>query len=172
MRASQHSLAGAEVRQTTPSYSNCRGEARGEAADALVRIEQYLRERLVPQHGAQDHARVERDVGILVPVSLSLSRQLDAAHTASRESQMDAPCQCGKDRVFLGAQMLDCRPACADLSPQEVVENLRDVLSCLWEGRRSSSELGVAVAGPAEQERTSNSKRQMCRTRRCRRSFA
>jgi hypothetical protein len=37
-------------------------------ADVLLRVQEHLRKLLVPEHLLEDHARVERDVLVLVPV--------------------------------------------------------------------------------------------------------
>lgn len=72
--------------------------------DLLIRVQQNLAQLLVLQHLLEHHARVERDLLILIP----------------RERR--------KDDVRLRRQILDSGPPRANLSSEEVVEYLHDVL--------------------------------------------
>lgn len=73
----------------------------------LLRVEQDLTKPFVPQHLAQDHAGVQRDILVLI------SRQR------------------GEQHLPLARDVLDGRPARAYLTPKEIVEYLDDVFAGL-----------------------------------------
>jgi hypothetical protein len=73
----------------------------------LVRIEEDLAQLLVTQHLLEDHARVQRDLLVLVSGERS------------------------EDDLVLCGEVLDGRPPRADLAAQEVVEDLDDVFAGL-----------------------------------------
>lgn len=82
-----------------------------------------------------------------------------------------APLERSKDGFFLCAQVFDCRPSNSDLSSEQVVEDLRDVLARLCADQLCVSG-GVGHYPERRKERTSNSNRQMSCTSSCSRSFA
>ena len=72
---------------------------------ALFRIQQNLRQRLMPEHFLEHHPRIKRDLFLLIAL------------------------ESGKEDLRLFREVFNSRPPRTDLPPQEVVEYLDDVFA-------------------------------------------
>lgn len=106
------------------------GSCDSNGRDALLRVQQDLRQLLVPQHLLQDHSRVERDVLVVVPgrAERLASGSAWPARGQDGRDRADAPLQRRKHDLRLLRDVLDRRAARADLAPEQMVEDLRHVL--------------------------------------------